>query len=63
MSTDTANDTIGYLHARIEALQNQIEILTFQKNTYRSYLNEYLDGNTPKGYDKVVREDLTKKGM
>ena len=63
MSTDTANDTISYLNARIDAMQRQIDTLSFQKDAYKGYLKEFLAGSTPDGYRDIIIKDLMSKKL
>ena len=63
MSTDTANDTISYLNARIDAMQRQIDELSFQKDAYKDYLKEFLAGSTPDGYRDIIIKDLMSKNL
>ena len=63
MSTDSANDTIGYLNARIDAMQRQIDTLSFQKDAYKGYLQEFLEGSQPKGYRDIIIKDLMSKNL
>ena len=63
MSTDSANDTIKFLNARVDAMQRQIDLLSFQKDAYKGYLQEFLEGSQPKEYRDIIIKDLMSKNL